>query len=103
MAKKDNVRGGLSGLLSTPTQAPTPTTNATAQEPVQVEAPTTARQMKSPRGTTVRVCYNLNAEIVKKAKAIAYYDRKNINEIFNEALQAYIDGWKPTPQEPPQL
>lgn len=103
MAKKQDVLGGLSGLLSTPTPKQEPT--AKPQEPVQVEEPTPtgARQLKSPRGTTIRVCYNLNAEIVAKAKAIAYYDRKNINEIFNEALQAYIDGWKPTPQEPPKF
>lgn len=94
MAKKQDVLGGLSGLLNTPTQAPKPTTS-TPQEPVQAQEPT--------RGTTTRVCYNLNADIVAKIKAIAAYDRKNINEIYNEALQAYIDGWKPTPQEPPQF
>ena len=88
MIKKENVRGGLSGLLNTPTQAPTPTT-ATPQEPA--------------RGTTTRVCYNLNAELVAKVKAIAAYDRKNINEVYNEALQAYIDSWTPTAQEPPQF
>lgn len=101
MAKKQDVLGGLSGLLNTPTQAPKPTTS-TPQEPVQVQEPTRGT-MKAPRGTTTRVCYNLNADIVAKIKAIAAYDRKNINEIYNEALQAYIDGWKPTPQEPPQF
>ena len=43
------------------------------------------------------------ADVVAKVKAIAAYDRKNINEVYNEALQAYIDSWTPTPQEPPQL
>lgn len=105
MIKKENVRGGLSGLLNpNPTQAPTAKeTTVTPQEPVQVEEPTTARTMKSERGTTVRICYNLNAELVAKVKAIAAYDRKNINEVYNEALAAYIDSWTPAPQEPPQF
>lgn len=100
MAKKQEIMGGLSGLLSTPTQAK-PTTSA-PQEPVQAQEQARGT-MKAPRGTTTRVCYNLNADIVVKIKAIAAYDRKNINEIYNEALQAYIDGWKPTPQEPPKF
>lgn len=90
MAKKDIIRGGLSGLLNTAAQA-------------KAEPQPTTRQIKSQRGTTVRVCYNLNTELVQKAKAIAYYDRKNINEVFNEALQAYIKKWKPIEQEPPQF
>lgn len=97
MAKKQ-IQGGLSGLLK-PTQAPTPTAQtSTAQEPVQALS-----RLKSPRGTTVRVCYNLNTDLVTKAKKIANYDRKNINEVFNEALEAYIKAWTPTVQEPPQL
>lgn len=101
MAIKNNVRGGLSGLLSTPTQAPKPTTS-TPQEPVQAKEQARGT-MKSERGTTVRICYNLNAELVAKVKAIAAYDRKNINEVYNEALAAYVDSWEPTPQEPPKF
>lgn len=88
MAKKQDVMGGLSGLLGAPIPAPKPTA-AAPQEPA--------------RGTTTRVCYNLNAELVRKAKVIAAYDRKNINEVYNEALQAYIESWTPTDQEPPKL
>lgn len=101
MAKKQNVLGGLSGLLNTPPQAPKPTTS-TPQAPVQDQEPPRGT-MKAPRGTTVRVCYNLDKDLVVKVKKIAKYDRKNINEIYTEALQAYIDSWTPTPQEPPQL
>ena len=94
MAKKQ-IQGGLSGLLK-PTQAPTPTAQtSTAQEPVQVEAPTTARQMKSPRGTTVRVCYNLNAEIVKKAKAMRKHARNELKEI--EQIEKYREEEKYEP------
>ena len=102
MAIKKQIQGGLNGLLNNRTQA---TTNAatveptaTPQEPVQAHG-----TMKSERGTTVRVCYNLNADLVAKIKAIAAYDRKNINEVYNEALAAYIESWTPTPQAPPQL
>ena len=98
MAKKQDVLGGLSGLLSTP-QAPKPTTStpqAPAQDPIR-------GTMKTPRGSTIRVCYNLNTDVVAKIKALAAYDRKNINEVYNEALQAYIDSWTPTPQEPPKF
>ena len=101
MVKKQDVLGGLSGLLSTPTQAPKPTT---APVTVTPEAPAQPKGvMKSERGTTTRVCYNLNADLVAKVKAIAAYDRKNINEVYNEALAAYIAQWTPTTQEPPQL
>lgn len=100
MAKKQDVLGGLSGLLSTPTPKQEPT--STPQEPAQVKEQARGT-MKSERGTTVRICYNLNAELVAKVKAIAAYDRKNINEVYNEALAAYIDSWTPTPQEPPKF
>lgn len=103
MATKTQIQGGLKGMLNAnrtqaPTAAPTVETTATPQEPVKAQG-----VMKSERGTTVRICYNLNADLVAKAKAIAAYDRKNINEVYNEALQAYIDSWTPAPQEPPQL
>lgn len=102
MIKKENVRGGLSGLLNpNPTQATAPTVAATPATP---EAPAQAKGvMKSERGTTTRVCYNLNADLVAKVKAIAAYDRKNINEVYNEALAAYIEQWTPTTQEPPKF
>ena len=97
MAKKQ-AQGGIMDLLN-PNKQVTPTADtATPQETEQVLS-----RLKSPRGTTVRVCYNLNKELVTKANKIANYDRKNINEVFNEALEAYIKGWTPTPQEPPQL
>ena len=97
MAKKQ-AQGGIMDLLN-PNKQITPTADtATPQEPEQVLS-----RLKSPRGTTVRVCYNLNKELVTKAKKIANYDRKNINEVFNEALEAYINSWTPTVQEPPQL
>ena len=97
MAKKQ-AQGGIMDLLN-PNKQVTPTADtATPQETEQVLS-----RLKSPRGTTVRVCYNLNKELVTKAKKIANYDRKNINEVFNEALEAYIKGWTPTPQEPPQF
>lgn len=101
MAKKQ-IQSGLSGLLNlNPTQAPTAPTTTVAATP---EAPVrTQGVMKSERGTTTRVCYNLNADLVAKIKAIAAYDRKNINEVYNEALAAYIEQWTPTPQEPPKF
>ena len=94
MAKKQ-IQGGLSGLLK-PTQAPTAT--VTPEAPVKAQG-----VMKSERGTTTRVCYNLNAELVAKVRQIAAYDRKNINEVYNEALAAYIESWTPTAQEPPKF
>lgn len=97
MAKKQ-IQGGLSGLLKPTQPAQAPTATVTPQEPVKAQG-----VMKSERGTTVRVCYNLNADVVAKVKAIAAYDRKNINEVYNEALQAYIESWTPAPQEPPQF
>jgi hypothetical protein len=101
MAKKNEILGGLDGLLNPNRPTATPTAEPTInQEPARDAKPL---QIKNKRGTTVRVCYNLNADIIAKVKAIANYDRKNINEVFNEALQSYIDKWEPTPQEPPKF
>ena len=98
MAKKQ-IQSGLSGLLNpNPVQAPTPTVETSTAQPVQAHG-----KLKSARGTTVRVCYNLNAELVEKIKRLAEYERKNINEVYNEALEAYIKNWTPTVMEPPQL
>ena len=102
MANKTQIQGGLKGMLqvnrTTPTNAATVEPTATPQEPVKAQG-----VMKSERGTTTRVCYNLTADLVAKVKAIAAYDRKNINEVYNEALAAYIAQWTPTTQEPPKF
>lgn len=96
MAKKQ-AQGGIQDLLNPNRNKETSTKTAITQVTEQ------SGRLKSPRGTTVRVCYNLNAELIAKVKAVAHYDRKNINEIFNEALQNYIDNWQPIQQEPPKF
>jgi hypothetical protein len=96
MAKKQ-AQGGIQDLLNPNRNKETSTKTAITEVTEQ------SSRLKSPRGTTVRVCYNLNAELIAKVKAVAHYDRKNINEIFNEALQNYIDNWQPIQQEPPKF
>ena len=96
MAKKQ-AQGGIQDLLNPNRNKETSTKTAITEVTEQ------SSRLISPRGTTVRVCYNLNAELIAKVKAVAHYDRKNINEIFNEALQNYIDNWQPIQQEPPKF
>lgn len=97
MAKKEMVMGGLSGLLTpTPTPAPTP---AYVEEPAQELTP--KGRKKTDKGKIV--CYNLNSDLVEKIKKIAYYERKKINEVITEALEAHIANWVPKVEEPPKL
>lgn len=86
MKKNDIITGGLNGLL-----------NPTDQAPVQGEP-----DKKTANASTV-VCYRVPPEVADKIRYIAYYDRKKINAVVNEALAAYIENWEPAKEKPRKL
>lgn len=48
-----------------------------------------------------RATFIVREENLKKLKALAYWDRKGIKDILDEALQSYLKN-KNLPSEPPQ-
>ena len=80
MAKKQ-IAAGLNGLL-----APTP------QE--QDNAPV--------KGDKKVVSFSVSTDTDEKLRYVAYYDRKTISAVINEALAAYFESWTPAPQEKPR-
>ncbi len=100
--KKDFLKSAFDNLIPEKQEQQTVTNARQMAEDIlnNTEPPETFR-IKSPRGSTTRICYNLNKDVVKKIKIIAHHERKNINELYNEALQNYIDRWTPTTADAP--
>lgn len=65
------------------------------QPPVQKEAPiaknVTKKAAKPKEVTTTVTTFRVNDDNLRAMKAIAFWDRKKIQEVFNEALTNYID------------
>ena len=92
MAKKNTIiAAGLNGLLAP--AAPV----APAVEPEQAAA---AEQPA--KGNYKTVCYSIPPEVAEYMRYIARYDRKKINAVVVEAFAAYINSWRPAPQEKPK-
>ena len=89
---KKNLDTNLGNLIN-----PTPTAPAKEQDTAQ--APATIRA----KGNTKPVCYSVPPETAEKIRQIAAWDRKTINAVATEALEAYAAAWKPLPQEPPKF
>lgn len=100
--KKDFMKSAFNDLMPEKQEQQTTADARQVAEDIlnNTEPPETFR-IKSPRGTTTRICYNLNKDVVKKMKIIAHHERKNINELYNEALQNYIEKWTPTTTNAP--
>lgn len=80
--KKTVIADGLNGILNlTPDQEQKP---------------------KKEKKEYISVCYSINPELAEKIRYIAYYDRKKINAVVNEAFEQYINSWTPAPQEKPK-
>ena len=72
--KKQQIAGGLNGLL---------------------QAATTPEQLTpNPAPSTRPVTYNLTAEVLEKIRYIAFMDRKAKNAVVAEALAQYAEQWE---------
>jgi hypothetical protein len=85
MAKKQIV-AGLNALVNTANN------NTPAQEPTEATV----------KGDKKVVSFSVGSETDEKLRYIAYYDRKTISAVINEALDAYFKTWTPAPQERPR-
>lgn len=74
------IVGGLDSILN-----PAPVAQAPKAEPIQEP------EAKGERNKAV--CYNLNPELIKTVKDIAYWDRKTANAVVTEALERYVTDW----------
>lgn len=52
------------------------------------------RRQKPNRHGEVRTTFVCNYEYLEKLKAIAYWDRLNIKEVYNEAIESYINTYE---------
>ena len=77
MAKK-NFKTGINGLL---------------QSSIFEEKETSKEKKVSDLGS-MKATYYLNIELLNQIKAIAFYERKSIGKIINEALKKYTSRYK---------
>lgn len=65
------------------------------QLPIQKDAPVvktaTKKKTKQKEVTSTVTTFRVNDDNLRAMKAIAFWDRKKIQEVFNEALTNYID------------
>ncbi len=69
--------------------------NDIMEQPAQVKREPTKAASHSPSPTpptTVVSTFRINSEKLKTIKAIAYWDRKKIQDVFDEALEMYINA-----------
>jgi len=57
-------------------------------KPTETARPTAKKEYKT-------VSYSINALLDEQMRYIAYFDRKEINEVVEEAFRAYVKKWKP--------
>ena len=76
-----------------------PTTAVVKNEPVEVKIPTAEPAIKSSvqkglkEGET-RATFIVQEDALEKIKAIAYWDRKNIKDVLQTALELYISQYE---------
>lgn len=54
----------------------------------------TDRTQTPNRHGEVRTTFIANCEYLEKLKAIAYWDRRHIKEVYNEAIESYINTYE---------
>jgi len=86
MRKKD-FRGGLDTLLGED-KAP-----ETTKREITKRGITKTSQIGTKPGET-RATFIINEDILENLKALAWYERKTIKQVLNEALQGYIKNIK---------
>ena len=67
--------------------------NQTVKEQTKETATAPAAPAKK-TATYVKVCYNLDAELVEQIKVIAYCDRRKVNATVTAALEKAVEAWK---------
>lgn len=76
-----NFKSGIDGLLQASTSE---------KKESDKEKNKTVKKIK----TRIKATYYYNATQLDKIKAIAYYDRKPIGKVIEEALEEYIQSYK---------
>lgn len=87
MSKKD-FKGGLDSLLGERTEQPK------AGRPKTQFKEITKTSQEGTKENETRATFILNEEILDKVKALAYWERKLIKEVINEALQEAITKYE---------
>ena len=89
MAKKKTLEGAAFF-----TAAPT----TTKQEPAKAKKPATSKEDRPAlqvRTTgNVTACFKMDAGLLAKIKAVAYWDRRTNKDVLEEALVAYFDKYE---------
>lgn len=87
MSKK-NFTGGLNSLLG---DQPEKTKRG---RPVTQTKQITKSSQEGTKENETRATFIINEELLDKVKAIAYWERAQIKETINKALQSYVDKYE---------
>jgi len=83
MANKKQLEGA--DFFTAPTTAPAPKTTPKTE----VAAPVEARHLQQRTGN-VTACFKVDAGLLAKLKAVAYWDRRTNKDVLEEALADYF-------------
>ena len=88
MAKKKTLEGAAFF-----TAAPT-----TTQEPAKAKTPAPSQEdrpaLQVRKTGSVTACFKMDAGLLAKVKALAYWDRRTNKDILEDALAAYLDKYE---------
>lgn len=89
MAKKKTLEGAAF-FTATPTTAQGEASQAKQPAAVQEDRP--ALQVRKTGNVTT--CFKMNAGLLAKLKAVAYWDRRTNKDVLEEALASYFDKYE---------
>lgn len=87
MAKKKTLEGAAFF-----TAAPTTTKEAQAKQPAPSQEDRPALQVR--KTGSVTACFKMDAGLLAKLKAVAYWDRRTNKDVLDEALAAYFEKYE---------
>lgn len=91
MASKKQLEGA--DFFTAPSPAPAAKTTTKAAAKPAAPAPVEARQL-SQRTGNVTACFKVDAGLLAKLKAVAYWDRRTNKDVLEEALADYFDKYE---------
>lgn len=93
MATKKQLEGADFFTAPTPAPAEKPTPKSAASKAAQSIPPVEARHLAQRTGS-VTTCFKIDAGLLAKLKALAYWDRRTNKDVLEAALQEYLEKYE---------
>ena len=105
MAKKD-FKGGLNSLMGGPSK-PVPSAKPAKEaakkrkvgRPATINRTVTKTSQEGLKEGWTRATFIVREDLLEKVKNLAYWDRKQVKEVVNEAIESHVKGKRIKPRQ----